>query len=79
MAYGVESNECGADLAAPYSLLLTLYPLLVVAPCSLLLTLYSALVDLEYRQECFLWNFDAAHLLHALLALFLLFEELALA
>ena len=35
-------------------------------------------VDLQHRQKRFLRNLDRAHLLHALLALFLLLEELAL-
>src|ERR1019366_95102 len=35
--------------------------------------------DLQYRQEGLLRNLDLSHLLHALLALFLLFEQLALA
>src|SRR5215813_1085765 len=36
-------------------------------------------IYLQDRQERLLWDLDAAHLLHALLALFLLLEELALA
>src|SRR5687767_8632596 len=38
----------------------------------------ASVVDLQDRQKRFLRNLDRAHLLHALLPLFLLLEELAL-
>src|SRR5262245_8437726 len=42
-------------------------------------SLLSSVIYLEHSQESFLWNFDLADALHSLLALFLLFEQLALA
>src|SRR3989440_13045521 len=39
----------------------------------------TRLVNLQHRQERFLRDLDRAHLLHALLSLFLLLEQLALA
>src|SRR2546422_635814 len=39
----------------------------------------TRLVNLQDRQECLLRDLDGSHLLHPLLSLFLLFEQLALA
>src|SRR5262245_7913235 len=44
-----------------------------------LLGRFSLVIYLEHSQESFLWNFNLADALHALLALLLLFEQLALA
>src|ERR1700721_3425592 len=41
--------------------------------------LIAALADLQNSQECLLGNVDAADAFHALFALFLFFEQLALA
>src|ERR1700688_2898712 len=43
------------------------------------LFLVAAAGDLQHREKCFLRDVHAADALHALLAFFLLFEELALA
>jgi len=40
--------------------------------------LSSLVAELQYRHKRFLWDFNIAHRLHALLAFLLLFEELAL-
>src|SRR6187399_342097 len=42
-------------------------------------SLLATAVHLEHREERLLWHLDRAHLLHALLALLLLLEQLALA
>ncbi len=37
---------------------------------------YPALIQFQYRQECFLWYFHVTYLAHSFLAFFLFFQEL---